>query len=174
MPLPLQAPKRQSRSEQERVYQGEGGILDEARGGIETVSGTGDGVSVLVLLIISVFYAACAALISGGVIAYLRSNTMAVRTIAGAAFATGVATALLGSLGQAEVFDDLRWPMLFIPLGVLAMVFWVTMLIDCAVEEPSKGNDKVVWTIIIVFTQLIGAAIYLLVRRPKRMAESRR
>ena len=63
--------------------------------------------------------------------------------------------------------------MLFIPLGVLAMVFWVSMLIDCAVEEPSKGNDKVVWTIIIVFTQLIGATIYLLVRRPKRMHPQR-
>ncbi len=94
---------------------------------------------------------------------------MAVRTIAGAAFATGVATALLGSLGQAEVFDDLRWPMLFIPLGVLAMVFWVTMLIDCAIKEPRAGNDKVVWVIIIVFTQLIGAAIYLFVRRPQRV-----
>ncbi len=111
---------------------------------------------------------------SGGVVAYLRSNTMAVRTIAGAAFVTGIATALLGSLGQAEVFDDLRWPMLFIPLGVLAMVFWVSMLIDCAINEPRAGNDKVVWVIIIVFTQLIGAAIYLFVRRPQRMAESRR
>ena len=48
------------------------------------------------------------------------------------------------------------------------------MLIDCAVEEPSKGNDKVVWAMIIIFTQVIGAAIYLLVRRPQRMAELRR
>ncbi len=89
-----------------------GGVLDDARAVIETTSGTGDGVSVLVLLIMSVFFAACAALISGGVVAYLRSNTIAVRTIAGAAFAAGVATALLGSLGQAEVFDGLRWPIL--------------------------------------------------------------
>ena len=170
----MRTPTRCLLSKKGTIYQEKGGVLDDPRAVMETVSVTGDGVSVLVLLIISVFFAACAALISGGVVAYLRSNTIAVRTIAGAAFATGVATALLGSLGQAEVFDTLRWPMLFIPLGVLAMVFWVSILIDCAVEEPSQGNDKVVWTIIIVFTHVIGAAIYLLVRRPQRMAEARR
>ena len=169
----MRTPTRCLPLKKETIYQEKGGVLDDARAVIETASGTGDSVTVLVLLIMSVFFAVCAALISGGVVAYLRSNTMAVRTIAGAAFVTGIATALLGSLGQAEVFDDLRWPMLFIPLGVLAMVFWISMLIDCAVEEPSRGNDKVVWIIIIVFTQLIGAAIYLLVRRPKRMRPQR-
>ncbi len=125
----MRTPTRCLLSKKGTIYQEKGGVLDDPRAVIETASGTGDGVTVLVLLIMSVFFAACAALISGGVVAYLRSNTMAVRTIAGAVFVTGVATALLGSLGQAEVFDDLRWPMLFIPLGVLAMVFWVTMLI---------------------------------------------
>ena len=58
------------------IYQEKGGVLDDPRAVIETASGTGDGVTVLVLLIMSVFFAACAALISGGVVAYLRSNTM--------------------------------------------------------------------------------------------------
>lgn len=55
-------PGHDSVSGPRRIYQEEGGILDDARGVIETASGTGDGVSVLVLLIMSVFFAACAVL----------------------------------------------------------------------------------------------------------------
>ena len=57
-------------------------------------------------------------------------------------------------------------------LGVLGTIFWVWMLVDCATKEPDEGNSKVVWTIIIVFTHLVGAAIYFLVRRPQRRAEA--
>jgi hypothetical protein len=45
------------------------------------------------------------------------------------------------------------------------------MLIDCATKEPSTGNDKVVWILVIALTGWIGALIYLLVRRPKRVRE---
>ena len=57
-------------------------------------------------------------------------------------------------------------------LGVLGTIFWVWMLVDCATKEPDEGNSKVVWTIIIVFTHLVGAAIYFFVRRPQRRAEA--
>ena len=57
-------------------------------------------------------------------------------------------------------------------LGVLGTIFWVWMLVDCATKEPNEGNSKVVWTIIIVFTHLVGAAIYFFVRRPQRRAEA--
>ena len=57
-------------------------------------------------------------------------------------------------------------------LGVLGTIFWVWMLVDCATKEPEEGNSKVVWTIIIVFTHLVGAAIYFFVRRPQRRAEA--
>jgi len=53
-------------------------------------------------------------------------------------------------------------------LGLLATIFWVWMLIDCAMNEPSEGTDKIVWILIILFTHVIGAAIYFLVRRPRR------
>ena len=57
-------------------------------------------------------------------------------------------------------------------LGVFGMIFWVWMLVDCATKEPDEGNNKVVWTLIIVFTHLIGAALYFFVRRPRRRAEA--
>ncbi|MCH7786725.1 MAG: PLDc_N domain-containing protein [Chloroflexi bacterium] len=45
------------------------------------------------------------------------------------------------------------------------------MLVDCATREPNQGNDKLVWVIIIVFTSLIGAALYFFIRRPQRLIE---
>jgi len=60
-----------------------------------------------------------------------------------------------------------------VPCGVIALIlttiFWVWMLVDCATKEPSEGNDKVVWILVIVFTYWVGALIYLLVRRPERI-----
>lgn len=59
---------------------------------------------------------------------------------------------------------------LFWALFVLAaLVFWVWMLIDCATNEPSEGNDKIVWIVIIIFTSWIGGLVYYLVRRPERI-----
>jgi branched-subunit amino acid ABC-type transport system permease component len=49
--------------------------------------------------------------------------------------------------------------------------FWVWMLADCATREPDSGNIKLVWLIIIIFTGIIGAAIYYFGRRPQRKAE---
>jgi len=60
---------------------------------------------------------------------------------------------------------------LFFGVGIIGTVFWLWMLIDCAVKEPSSGNDKLIWILIILLTHLIGALIYFLVRRPKRIRE---
>jgi hypothetical protein len=45
------------------------------------------------------------------------------------------------------------------------------VLVECASRESSSGNDKLVWIIVIVFTHVIGALIYLFVRRRRRLAE---
>jgi prolipoprotein diacylglyceryltransferase len=59
----------------------------------------------------------------------------------------------------------------FLVLALLGLAFWIWMLVDCATHEPSQGNDKVVWILIIVLTHVIGALIYFLVRRPQRKAQ---
>jgi hypothetical protein len=56
-------------------------------------------------------------------------------------------------------------------VGILGTVFWIWMLVDCATKERGEGNDKLIWVLIILFTHIIGAAIYYFVRRPKRKAE---
>ncbi len=61
-----------------------------------------------------------------------------------------------------------------LPLFLLATVFWVWMLVDCATKEPDQGNDKVVWILVILFTHWVGALIYFLVRRPERIRDTGR
>ena len=53
-------------------------------------------------------------------------------------------------------------------IGVLGTVFWIWMIVDCALHESSTGNDKIVWILVILFTHLIGALLYFFVRRPRR------
>ena len=59
--------------------------------------------------------------------------------------------------------------MLFLML--LGTVFWVRMIIECATRESDQ--ERLVWIIILVFTYLIGAALYYFVRRPARIAAAR-
>ncbi len=56
-------------------------------------------------------------------------------------------------------------------MGLIGTALWIWMLIDCAMNEPGEGNDKIVWILVIIFTHWIGALIYLFVRRPRRVAE---
>jgi len=60
---------------------------------------------------------------------------------------------------------------LLVAIGALAFGFWIWMLVDCATKEADTGNTKIAWVIIVIFTGIIGAVIYYLVRRPRRWAE---
>lgn len=70
-------------------------------------------------------------------------------------------------------FYLLGWlfPAMFLIGGLLALAgtaFWVWMLIDCAMNEPDGGSDKLVWILIIALTHWLGALLYLILQRPKR------
>lgn len=67
-------------------------------------------------------------------------------------------------------FIELLLVVPIIAIALLATVFWIWMLIDCAMNEASEGNDKLVWILVILFAHFIGAVIYFFVRRPKRLA----
>ena len=56
-------------------------------------------------------------------------------------------------------------------ISITGMILWIWMLIECATKEPAEGNDKIVWILVIVLVGWLGALIYLLARRPKRIAE---
>ncbi len=56
-------------------------------------------------------------------------------------------------------------------LSLLGFAFWIWMIIDCATNEPSHGNDKLIWLIVILLANFVGAAIYFFVRRPQRLRQ---
>jgi len=66
---------------------------------------------------------------------------------------------------------DSSFMLFFFLLVVTALIFWIWMIVDCATKEPSQGNDKIVWIVVIIFAQLIGALIYYFVRRPQRISQ---
>ena len=61
--------------------------------------------------------------------------------------------------------------LLFFGFCIVGTILWIWMIVDCATKEPSEGNDKLIWILIIVLTHWIGALIYYLARRPKRIEQ---
>jgi hypothetical protein len=56
-------------------------------------------------------------------------------------------------------------------VAVASTVFWIWALVECLTKEGDEHNNRLIWTLVIVFTHAIGAIIYLLVRRPQRIKE---
>ena len=56
-------------------------------------------------------------------------------------------------------------------VGIAATVLWIWMLIECLTKEGDEHNNRLIWTLVIVFTHAIGAIIYYFVRRPQRIKE---
>ncbi|WP_339730058.1 PLD nuclease N-terminal domain-containing protein [uncultured Gimesia sp.] len=52
---------------------------------------------------------------------------------------------------------------------ILQLVMWIWMLVDCLQNEPSTGNDKVVWVLLMVFLGILGSMLYYFIRRPQRI-----
>ena len=65
-----------------------------------------------------------------------------------------------------ELIFILIWLSIFAGL----MVLWIWTLIDCIKNEPTEGNERIVWVVVIAATHWIGALIYLIARRPQRKA----
>jgi hypothetical protein len=58
----------------------------------------------------------------------------------------------------------------FLMCGVMFVLegFWIWMLIHCATNEKLLGNEKLVWVLIVLFANWIGALIYCFVQLPKK------
>jgi len=70
--------------------------------------------------------------------------------------------AFLGFLGFALIVQ-----VFLAIIGLMLFAFWLWMLITVVTTEP-EGSDKIVWTLLVVFTGPIGAAIYFFARHIKR------
>jgi Phospholipase_D-nuclease N-terminal len=51
---------------------------------------------------------------------------------------------------------------------ILTLIFWIFMLVDCLKNPQLKGNEKILWVLVIIFTYMIGALLYLFIGRARR------
>ncbi|MEM5836637.1 MAG: PLDc N-terminal domain-containing protein [Candidatus Aenigmatarchaeota archaeon] len=50
-------------------------------------------------------------------------------------------------------------------LSIFALIFWLWMLIDCLSRK--KFEDKLVWVIVLLFLNIIGAILYYFLVKSK-------
>ena len=51
---------------------------------------------------------------------------------------------------------------------VLTSIFWIWMLVDSLTNPGLDGTERVIWVLVILFTHVLGAVLYLLLARGKR------
>ena len=51
-------------------------------------------------------------------------------------------------------------------LYILATIFWIWMLIESITKE--RGQDRLIWVLVVLLLGPLGALIYFFVRRSKR------
>ena len=49
---------------------------------------------------------------------------------------------------------------------LLATIFWIWMLIDVLTKE--RGQDRLIWVLVVLLLGPLGALVYYIVRRSKR------
>jgi hypothetical protein len=91
-----------------------------------------------------------------------------------AILATAVGVAYLTILAVAIGIHREPWTpllgMVIVAVVLAAFIFWVSVLADCLLNESNDGMGKLVWVLAIVLTFVIGAGIYYLGQRPRRLA----
>jgi hypothetical protein len=54
-------------------------------------------------------------------------------------------------------------------LGLAAFGFWVWALVDVLTKETDDNNQRLIWGLVVGFTYVVGAIIYVAVRRSERL-----
>ncbi len=76
--------------------------------------------------------------------------------------------------------DILFWPIttafvtVGIILGLLILAFWLWIIIDCAKRKFRNDLEKIIWILVIIFTNWVGALVYLIavkIYNPKGLAK---
>jgi len=52
-------------------------------------------------------------------------------------------------------------------IGLLLTIFWIFMIVDVAKRKFKNENDRLVWILVVVLANWIGAAVYYFVIKRK-------
>jgi hypothetical protein len=110
-------------------------------------------------------------LITVGVLLLRRRNDWlatamgVVLTIVGAGWQLAL---IVSWVSRVNPFPNMGWVILS-GVGLAAFTFWVIMLAECAVREESNSLDKLIWVLVILATNIVGALIYYFAQRTNRL-----
>ncbi|MCK9615316.1 MAG: PLDc N-terminal domain-containing protein [Candidatus Omnitrophica bacterium] len=45
-------------------------------------------------------------------------------------------------------------------IGVVGLIFWIMMLVDCLQRKFENSTEKIVWVVVIIALSLLGAILY--------------
>ena len=54
-------------------------------------------------------------------------------------------------------------------LSLGSLVLWICVLVDVLRNETDENNQRLIWGLVVGFTYVIGAVLYLIIRRPERL-----
>ncbi len=54
-------------------------------------------------------------------------------------------------------------------LFILPIVFWIWSLVDCLKSEWKNPSDRIVWFLVILFLNLFGSLLYVLIAPSKKV-----
>ena len=54
-------------------------------------------------------------------------------------------------------------------LALASVAFWIWAIIDVVTKEPAQEPNKIVWVLVVILLHLLGAILYMLIRRPERI-----
>jgi peptidoglycan/LPS O-acetylase OafA/YrhL len=143
-------------------------VVHASRGRREAALPAYLGILVLILL-----FAPGVALSVLGVMGLRRRGDPLKKALSAVALVVGIA--LIAILVVAVLGHFTPWRLLIAVsaggLGVAGFIFWVTVLADCLLNETREGNERLVWMLAIILTLVVGALLYYILRRPRRVAE---
>ncbi len=53
--------------------------------------------------------------------------------------------------------------------AIFATIYWVRTLVEVLTKEPTQGNHRLTWVIILLSLQFLGALLYRHIRRQGRI-----
>ncbi len=62
-----------------------------------------------------------------------------------------------------EVVGVLSLFALFFLLIISTQAFWIWMIVDCVQRDFKKKDEKIIWLLIIILVQVVGASVYYFV-----------
>ena len=72
--------------------------------------------------------------------------------------------------------DDFPFHVPFVPFfglfGLLGTAFWVWTLIEVVTKEPEGAPEKTTWLLVVILAGVVGAILYWVIRRPKRVGRT--